>query len=160
LLEMKTCSFAALVTIMGWASTAPVFAQNVTEAELIQAATSLARQYDENYAAKDPAAMAALYAADGVLVSPRGPVIRGRAELKAYYTKRFASGANGHAIKVMEVHVQGEGGYGLSQFSVKSPGANGEPHEVHGSILAVYHRDPDGWHLRMVQPSVPEPAAN
>ena len=92
------------------------FARNVTEAELIQAATSLARQYDENYAAKDPAAMAALYAADGVLVSPRGPVIRGRAELKAYYTKRFASGAKGHAIKVMEVHVQGEGGYGLSQF--------------------------------------------
>ena len=32
---------------------------------------------------------------------------------------------------------------------------HGEPHEVHGSILAVYHRDPDGWHLRMVQPSVP-----
>jgi len=34
-----------------------------------QAATALAQQYDANYAAKNPAAMAALYASDGVLGS-------------------------------------------------------------------------------------------
>jgi ketosteroid isomerase-like protein len=67
-------------------------AADVTQAELMQAATTLARQYDAHYDAKDPVGMAALYASDGVLVSPAGPIIKGRKALTAYYTKRFASG--------------------------------------------------------------------
>jgi uncharacterized protein (TIGR02246 family) len=129
-----------------------------TEAELMQAATELARQYDTNYAKQDPAGMASLYAADGVLVSPAGPLVRGRAALAEYYTKRFASGAHGHAIKVEEVHVQGEGGYGYAQFQVTVPEAGGSFREEHGSILAIYRHDPDGWHIAMLHPSVP-PAA-
>ncbi len=130
-------------------------AAEVTEAALMQAATELAQQYDSNYAAKNPAAMAALYEPDGVLVSPSGPVVRGHDALVEYYTKRFASGAHGHAIKVLEVHVQGDGGYGLSQFQVTVPEAGGGFREEHGSIMAVYRHDPDGWHMRMIEPSVP-----
>jgi ketosteroid isomerase-like protein len=95
-------------------------------------------------------------ARDGVLVSPAGPIIRGREALTAYYTKRFASGAKGHAIKVLEVHVQGNGGYGLAEFSVTVPRPNGQLREEHGRIVSVYRDDPDGWHLRLVIPSVPE----
>lgn len=83
-----------LVSVVGLTARAA----DVTEAELMQAATTLARQYDANYAAKNPAGMAGLYATDGVLVSPAGPIIRGREALTAYYTKRFASGAKGHAV--------------------------------------------------------------
>jgi uncharacterized protein (TIGR02246 family) len=132
-------------------------AADVTEAELMQAAIELGRQYDANYADKNPDGMAALYASDGVLVSPSGPIVRGREALRAYYVKRFASGARGHAIKVVEVHVQGDGGYGVAQFSVAVPSVNGDLREVHGTIVAIYQRDPDGWHLRLVEPSVPEP---
>ena len=131
-------------------------AADVTEAELMQAATALARQYDARYAAKDPAGMAALYATDGVLVSPAGPIVRGREAMTAYYTKRFASGAKGHTIKVLEVQVQGNGGYGLAEFSVTVPKPNGELREEHGRIVSVYQHDPDGWHLRLVIPSVPQ----
>jgi uncharacterized protein (TIGR02246 family) len=131
-------------------------AADVTQAELLQTATALARQYDEHYDARDPGGMASLYASDGVLVSPAGPIIRGREALKAYYTKRFASGAKGHSIKVLEVHVQGNGGYGLSEFSVTTPQANGELRQVHGTIVSVYQQDPDGWHLSLVIPSIPE----
>jgi uncharacterized protein (TIGR02246 family) len=155
---MKRRITSVLLAVLFAGLAAPALAAGVTEAELMQAATDLARQYDANYAAKDPKAMAALYAPDGVLVSPSGPVVRGREALVDYYTKRFASGARGHAIKVMEVHVQGDGGYGLSQFSVTVPEAGGSFHEEHGSIVAVYRHDPDGWHMRLVQPSVP-PAA-
>ena len=59
----------------------------------------------------------------------------------------------------MEVHVQGNGGDGLIQFSVIVPTASGGFHEVRGSIVTIYQRDPDGWHMRLVEPSVPEPAA-
>ena len=44
----------------------------------MQAATELGRQYDANYNDKKPAAMAALYTLDGVLLSPSGSVARGR----------------------------------------------------------------------------------
>ena len=148
----------ALLTLMLGAAAAPALAAEVSEAELMQAATELGQRYDANYAAKNPVGMAELYATDGVLVSPSGPIVRGREALQAYYTKRFASGAQGHAIKVLEVHVQGDGGFGLAQFSVNVPRAGGQHQEVQGSILAIYHRDPDGWHMRMMEPSVPEAA--
>jgi ketosteroid isomerase-like protein len=102
--------------------------------------------------------MAALYASDGVLVASSGSIVRGRQALTTYYAGRFASGARGHAIKVVEAHVQGNGGYGLTQFTVAVPGANGNLREEHGSIVVVYRRDADGWHMRLVEPSVPESA--
>ena len=134
----------ALPALLVGATATPAPAADVTEAELMQAATALAQQYDANYAAKNPAAMAALYASDGVLVAPSGSIVRGRQARTTYYANRFASGARGHAIKVVEAHVQGNGGYGLTQFTVTVPGANGNLREEHGSIVVVYRRDADG----------------
>ena len=57
------------------------------------------------------------------------------------------------------MHVQGDGGYGLAQFSVMAPGANGSLHEEDGRIVAVYQRDPDGWRMRLVAAYVMEPGA-
>jgi uncharacterized protein (TIGR02246 family) len=137
----------------------PVMAANVTEQELMAAATDLGHQYDASYAAKDPTAMARVYADDGLLISPPGPIVRGRDALKAYYVKRFASGARDHKIQVLEVHVIGNGGYGISQFSVTVPTSNGSLREEHGTIVAVYLHNKDGWHMGLVAPSVPERAA-
>jgi uncharacterized protein (TIGR02246 family) len=156
---MRILSTIVLLTLFVTVTSGHALAADVTEAELMQAAIELGRQYDANYANKNPAAMAALYAPDGLLVSPSGPIVRGREALRVYYANRFASGARGHAIKVVEVHVQGDGGYGLIQFSVTVPTASGGSHEVRGSIVTIYQRDPDGWHMRLVEPSVPEPAA-
>jgi uncharacterized protein (TIGR02246 family) len=139
------------------ASIAPAFAADVTNAELMQAATDLGHRYDENYAAKKPEAMAALYETDGVLVSPAGPVVRGKDALVDYYKKRFASGATGHHIVVQEVHVQGNGGYSIADFSVNVQ-AKGRSHVEKGKIVGVYRKDADGWHLELVQPSVPAKA--
>jgi uncharacterized protein (TIGR02246 family) len=151
---MKQLLIPALLSVQ-LAAVLPAFASDVTEADLMQAATDLSQRYDTNYAAKDATAMAALYATDGILVSPSGPIVRGRDALKEFYVKRFASGARHHAIKVMEVHVQGNGGYGLASFSVSVSDAHGDLREEHGSLVAVYSRDADGWHMRLVEPSVP-----
>ena len=148
----------AAASVAALLAAAPALAADVTEPELLQAATDLAHRYDANYA-RDPAAMAALYAPDGVLVSPAGPIVRGRDALVAYYTRRFASGAHDHRIEVAEVHVQGDGGFGILRFQVTVPAAEGGFRTEHGSIAAVYRRDADGWHLRLVEPSVPETPA-
>ena len=147
----RSLLLAAFALVLGGHAAAAA----VTEADLMKAAVSLSAQYDANYAAKKPEAMASLYASDGVLVSPAGPLVHGRDALKAYYVARFASGARDHAIEVVEVHVQGDGGYGISRFHVTVPDKAGVPREEHGSIVAVYRRDPDGWHMRLVEPSVP-----
>jgi uncharacterized protein (TIGR02246 family) len=155
---MKRYLAAALLALSVGAMTAPTMASPVTEQALMKVAVDLSARYDAGYAAKDPDAMASVYAQDGVLVSPPGPIVRGRDALRAYYVKRFASGARGHAIKVLEVHVLGDGGYGITRFSVTVPGPNGALHEEHGTIVAAYRHDPDGWHMALVAPSVPEAA--
>jgi ketosteroid isomerase-like protein len=101
--------------------------------------------------------MAALYATDGVLVSPGGPLIRGRAALQAYYKNRFASGARDHESKVAEAHAMGEGGYGLGTFSVNTPQSDGNAKRLTGNIAYVCKHGPDGWRLQAVVPSVPPP---
>ena len=156
--EMKRLFTHSLLVLLVGAAAAPAQAADVTESELMQAATELGRQYDANYNDKNPTGMAALYTSDGVLLSPSGPTVRGREALTTYYAQRFASGARGHAIKVVEVHVQGNGGYGVAQFSVMAPRANGDLHEVDGRIVAIYQRDPDGWHMRLLEASGTEPA--
>ena len=159
---MITNSKFALIATLATAVVASPAAARVqtsalTEPKLMQVATELGRRYDESYAAKDPDAMAMIYAKHGVLISPPGPIVRGRKAIKAYYVNRFASGARGHAIKVLEVHVVGDGGYGINQFSVTVPQANGV-REEHGTIVTEYRHDHDGWHLSLVAPSVPETA--
>jgi uncharacterized protein (TIGR02246 family) len=156
---MKRLYAYSLLALLIGANAAPSLAAEVTQSELMQAATELGRQYDANYNDKNPAGMAALYATDGVLLSPSGAMVRGREALKTYYTERFASGARGHAIKVVEVHVQGDGGYGIAQFSVDAPQTNGGVREVKGRIVTVYQRDADGWRMRLVDAKeAPEPA--
>jgi uncharacterized protein (TIGR02246 family) len=154
----NSCLRLVLFLLVGLAAAPARAGPDVTESELMQAATELGRQYDANYNNKNAAALAALYTSDGVLVSPSGAIIRGREALRTYYADRFASGARGHAIKVVEVHVQGNGGYGLAQFSVTAPSASGAVHEVEGRIVAVYQREPDGWRLRLVEASTAQSA--
>ena len=155
-------SFSILAALLGLftAATGQVVPPNEIavspKASLQDAAVELARRYDSFYRQKDAAGMASLYAADGELVSPGGEVIRGRDALKAYYRRRFASGASGHRITVLEPHGLGDSGISISDYSVSAPTA-GQPSASHlerGHIAAVYAHDRTGWHFALVQPSV------
>ncbi|MBV8277164.1 MAG: nuclear transport factor 2 family protein [Verrucomicrobia bacterium] len=152
---MKTLfKIALLAQLVIGVSTIPCKAANEADAELRQAATELAQQYDARYASRDSAGMAGLYAADGRLVSPEGPTLHGRVALTAYYSKRFASGFRGYVTKVLEVHAQGTGGYSISEFAVSTPITNGQTHQVHGTVVSIYQHDTDGLHFSLVVHSV------
>ena len=131
-----------------------------SQMSLQDAAVALGHLYDSTYAKSDAAGMVSLYAASGEMVSPGGKVINGRAALETYYRERFAAGATGHKITVLETHVIGDTGYSIASFSVSVP-IKGHPSEHHvdqGHIVAVYAHDPTGWHFALVQTSV-TPAA-
>ncbi|WP_226503630.1 MULTISPECIES: DUF4440 domain-containing protein [Pseudomonas] len=151
-MKIPTCVSAALFTALAASSSA--YAADADQTELMNAAVSLGHSYDSNYAAKNPDAMASLYASDGVLVSPSGPLVRGQKALHDYYVDRFKSGAQGHQITIKEVHVTGAGGYSIADFSVNVPGKNGTLHKESGSLVAIYQHDDNGWHLSLVEPSV------
>jgi uncharacterized protein (TIGR02246 family) len=143
--------FACLILL---GAAIPAHAEDLTQAKLQQIATDLAHQYDANYAAKNPTGMIQVYAPDAILVSPSGKILRGSAELKRYYVARFASGAKSHATTITEVHLQGDGGYGIGTFAVTvaEPGGGGERREA-GHLVTIYRHYPDGWHLALVIPS-------
>jgi ketosteroid isomerase-like protein len=148
-----------IVALLSVAVIVPAWAMDVTEQDLMQAATELGRQYDTNYNAKNAVGMAGLYAGGGVLISP-GQVVRGTTEVQKYYQSRFDLGATGHRTKIIEVHVQGDGGYGVGQFSVTVPASGGGTREMPGNVAMVYHHGADGWHLRLMAISVPPPPSN
>ncbi len=131
----------------------PAHAEAITDASLLQAATVLAKQYDAYYAARDPDGMTKVYAKDAILISPSGAVVRGTDGLKPYYQKRFASGAKDHATTITEVHVQGDGGYGIGHFAVTVPGPDGKDLREQGNLATVYQREADGWHIKLLVPS-------
>lgn len=135
------------------AAVSPLHAEEITDQSLMQAATELAKQYDAYYGAKNPDGMTKVYAADAILISPSGAVVRGTEGLKPYYVKRFASGAKDHATTITEVHVQGNGGYGIGHFAVTVPGPDGKDLREQGNIATVYQKEADGWHIKLLVPS-------
>lgn len=130
-------------------------AADLTQDSLRKIATDLASRYDANYAAKNADGMTHVYADNAILISPSGKVVRGSAELKAYYIARFASGAKDHKTTISEVHMQGDGGYGIGTFAVTVAGPDGKEHREEGNLLTVYMHAADGWHLALVIPNAP-----
>jgi ketosteroid isomerase-like protein len=127
-----------------------------SQQDLMQAAETLGKGYDDNYNAKNAAGMAALYASDGVLVSATA-VVRGTDNLKTYYQSRFDAGAGNHLTKIAEVHVQGDGGFGLGQVTATVPTPDGGRRDIKGNLVTVYQHGSDGWHLRLVIASIAPP---
>ena len=148
---------AALFTgsTLACAATSDANASEPSSQEAQSAAAQLGQLYDSNYAARNADAMAQLYAEDGMLVSPAGKIVKGRAALKEYYEKRFSSGAKEHHIHVIEASAQGNGGFSIADFSVQVPKGDGTFRQESGQIMAVYVKESDGWHFRAVEPSVP-----
>jgi uncharacterized protein (TIGR02246 family) len=147
--------FAALLGIntLSFAATTDTSTSQPSLQEAQAAAAKLGQLYDSNYASKNADAMAHLYAEDGVLVSPGGKIIKGRAALRQYYEQRFSSGAKDHHIHVIDANVQGDGGFSIAEFSVDVPKGDGSFRQESGHIIAVYQKGDDGWHFRAVEPS-------
>jgi uncharacterized protein (TIGR02246 family) len=120
------------------------------EGSLRAAAVALARQYDDNYNAKNASGMTALYANDGALVTS-GPVIQGHDKLQQYYRSRFDAGATDHHMTVKEVQAQGDRGFGIGEVRVTAPfGPDAKVMPLHGNVVWVYERGAEGWKYRVV----------
>jgi uncharacterized protein (TIGR02246 family) len=140
--------FAATVAAPLLVMPGPLGAAEEVGGDLHSAAQALAKQYDENYNAKNAAGMAALYATDGSLVTP-GSVITGHEALQKYYQARFNAGATDHHMTVKTVQVLGESGYGIGEVHVMAP-FEGKITQMRGNVVWVYEHESEGWKYRLV----------
>ncbi len=73
------------------------------------------------YDSKDPAAIAAIYAEDGRLMSPNSETISSQAAIEAYLTESLASGIN-IGMNDTEVYAHGDVGYMAGTYTVADAG--------------------------------------
>lgn len=116
--------------------------------------------YIAGYDAGDAAALAGLFAEDGMMSPPMSPALD-KAGIEAMYTEMFASGTGG-ALEVMrEGYVlKGEKAVGWGSFAVTMAGPDGEPFTTTGRYGSVMMKDAEGnWKLyrHMFNYEIPPP---
>ena len=107
-------------------------------------------------AAKDPAAIAAMYTEDGAVLPPNSETVSGRAAIGAFWTEFLASGISG-AGKDAEVYAQGNLGYTVGTYTAADAGGA----TIDRGEYVVIWRNVDGkWqiHRDIWNSSLPPPA--
>ena len=109
---------------------------------------------------RDASALAAVYADDAVLMNPKVPDVKGRANIEAAFRSAFtASAIRGMTLSPIDVRVLGDRAYELSTFTQLVETGGKAAAEDHGRVMLVWERKPDGpWKVRyaLVNTTLPE----
>jgi uncharacterized protein (TIGR02246 family) len=95
------------------------------------------------FEAKDSAAMAAIYSADGAVLPPNGEPVTGRAAIDAFWKEFLASGISGE-IQDTEAYAHGDVGYKVGRYSITDAGGTIVDE---GKYVEVWRRVDDKWQL-------------
>ncbi len=71
--------------------------------------------------ARDPAAIAAIYAEDGAVMSPNSETVTGQAAIENFWREVLASGIDLGVAKTTNLHAHGDDGYEVGTYSVTDP---------------------------------------
>ena len=110
--------FSAIIGLTGFVITIPSFAHD--QAEVEKAVAAVVATYIEKYNSKDAAGVAALYAADGVLVPP-GPMVAGKVNIEKAWQAAFDAGRTGIRYDIKQMQPGGNIVIVVGQFTVKVP---------------------------------------
>jgi uncharacterized protein (TIGR02246 family) len=115
-----------------------------TEAEITRIADSYAAAMNRG----DAAAMAAVYAEDGVEMPPGRPAVRGRAAIEAYHRQELAGPLklSNFTLSASDTRVTGDVAYttGTSRITATPPGG-APPVESTGKYVVVLRRQGGAW---------------
>jgi uncharacterized protein (DUF1330 family)/ketosteroid isomerase-like protein len=111
--------------------------------------------YMENIGKQDAKGMAALYAADGILVNPSGP----QTDLVKFYGDNFKAGINRAEIKVDQAWPLGSGAaLSIGTFRATGKNPSGAPIEVTGPLTATFVEEKGKLRIRLLN-VIPQPPA-
>jgi uncharacterized protein (TIGR02246 family) len=106
-----------------------------------QALVRVAEEWKAAYNARDAAAVASLYTADGYYVSAH-VVAHGRAEIQAYFQRGIDAGGHIDAIQVLSSGQSGDLGYTVGTYEATNAGQ-----KVRGRNVVVLRKDGDRWRM-------------
>ena len=141
----------------------PTFAQQTLSPEAVEKADPLAGKYDQAANNNDPAAVAALFAEDAVLVTPDKTIV-GREAIEKQHIEWYQGGSNrNHKTTYDPEPYQITGTTDAITFSggwSETVEVKGKTLEFKGRWLAVDVRRNDGWKIwKLAYNLIPPPAA-
>jgi uncharacterized protein (TIGR02246 family) len=165
---MKMRSLIALAAlVIGF--TVPTFAQQKdtpVDPKLTEQLNALAKKFDDAFNNNDAAAVAALYAKDGMMVTPSGPIY-GPEAIEKYFAEAFKKGhvsnhiGNADQYGTHMIGTDGKEVWQNGEWSVTWQVKTGDPIQLKGYWLAIEVLDTDGVWKDKVETwnTTPAPAA-
>jgi ketosteroid isomerase-like protein len=108
------------------------------------AIVGLRQAYETAYNAGDAAALAALWASDGIMMRPNAAAIEGGPAIQAFYEGQFQLGKAEVSISGDEAVMSGNWGFERGAFSLKLTMTDGSTLEDQGKFISIMTRQPDG----------------
>jgi uncharacterized protein (TIGR02246 family) len=95
--------------------------------------------------AKDAKMAASLYTEDAVLIPPGEALVRGRANIEAYWKAAIEDGGvRDVSVETIEAQSSGALGYEIGTYALTANGPNGEAVKDKGRYIELLKRAPDG----------------
>jgi uncharacterized protein (TIGR02246 family) len=152
---MKTCLPGALAGL-AVSFALPIYGQqkDVADPQTTQKILALNKAYDEGANNNDPAAIAATFTRDAVIVTTEGP-ITGRQAIQKWYTDLFQWWHPKNCIGKLDgnaPHLIGTAGnelWATGEYSETGQGKSGELLPIKTYWLCIYVRESDDWKIRV-----------
>jgi uncharacterized protein (TIGR02246 family) len=97
-------------------------------------------KWDKAFNSGDAAAVAALYAEDGRVVTGDGKIMNGRDEIQALFQSFMDGGFHDHKIEMIDVKANGDTAYETGKWS----GVGGDKKTYGGHLVNIYQRQSSG----------------
>ena len=133
-----TATLIGLAPILGACRPRP----SAADATGRHAVTQVIDSYLDAYRRNDASAIAGLYANDAVLLPPGHPLVRGRDDIRAYWSRGMESG---FAMDTVRIEVAPGSGYVVGRYYVPP---EGDDDAETGKFVIALRRDADGvWRI-------------
>ena len=96
--------------------------------------------------ARDPAAIAAIYAEDGAVMSPNSEMVTGRTAIEDYWREVLASDIDLGVAKATDVYAHGDDGYEVGTYAVTDAGGAIDE----GKYVRIWRHSDGKWQLQHV----------
>jgi ketosteroid isomerase-like protein len=143
--------FSRLLVAAGFAAvlSSAAFGQQATDKEARQAIDEMAKSFQSAYNAGKPESIAALFAKDGVYLTPAGTQVNDPQKIQAAVAARINAGWTRETVNPNEAHAAGNAAWGYGDYSLMGTGAN-EGRQIAGKYAMFLTRDGGDWRIALL----------
>jgi len=136
------------VLVLGGCSQAPAGPQ-FTRAD-VDTITKTIQELRTHFNQKDSDKVAALFAANAVVMPPNQATARARDAVKQFYVGRFAEGASDLELEVRDVSGEGMLAYATGDYRLNVAPQGSEPQRDRGKFVWIFRKTNDRWLIEYV----------